>query len=133
MFNTPIPRRASRDLFPHRQRKFKFISTRIENFFYLCIMISIILIIILYITILYSVIRAAVIGKGLFFPDFKRIDEYYQRKGGISVPTWNTWYGKLGYYFELFVFLVTIAFLLILLLAFVFGFLSVVKNFLPSF
>jgi len=51
--------------------------------------------IILYIASLISLVKAIRIGRGLFFPDFRRIDEAYF---GGAKNVWNTWHGKLGYY-----------------------------------
>ncbi|MDR0541605.1 MAG: hypothetical protein LBH19_05260 [Dysgonamonadaceae bacterium] len=64
---------------------------------------------------LITVIKAARTGKGLFSPNFRRIDEVYFL-GAKRV--WNTWWGKLGYYTQL---LFHIASFIILLLFIFYG------------
>ena len=54
--------------------------------------------ILLYVLSLVSLIKAARTGKGLFFPNFKRIDEVYFF--GMK-KAWSTWWGIMCYYFLL--------------------------------
>jgi len=63
---------------------------------------STIIIILLYILSVVTVIKAARTGRGLFFPNFRRIDEIYF---GGTKKVWNTWWGMLGYYLQ-FIFIV---------------------------
>jgi hypothetical protein len=47
----------------------------------------------------YMLIKWAIYGKGLFFPDFKRLTEKLNEKSnGFSVDL-TGWYGKVSYYF----------------------------------
>ena len=74
---------------------------------------TVIFLIFLYIFSLVSTIKAACTGKGLFFPDFKRIDKVYFL-GAKNV--WNTWWGKLGYYIQLLFHLSVIILLLFMII-----------------
>jgi len=63
----------------------------------------------LYFLSLNTVIKAAIKGKGLFFPNFRRIDEAYNH----SEKVWNSWWGIIGYYIQL-LFHLTVFFFLFL-------------------
>ena len=41
----------------------------------------------------YAFLRIAIIGRGLFFPDMERVDNYF----GLY-KSWNTWKGYAAYY-----------------------------------
>jgi len=84
-------------------------------------MIALIFFILIYVLSLVTVIKAAITGRGLFLPDFKRIDEIYFL-GMKSV--WNTWWGILGYYLQLIFHLVTIAIFLGAILLGIYAFLQ---------
>ena len=68
--------------------------------------------ILIYILSLVTVIKAARTGKGLFFPNFRKIDEVYFL--GMK-KVWSTWWGKLGYYLQLIFHLATVVILLFIL------------------
>ena len=69
--------------------------------------------ILIYVLSLVSTIKAARTGKGLFFPNFRRIDEVYFL--GMK-RIWNTWWGKLGYYLQLLFHLSTVVILLLIVM-----------------
>jgi len=48
----------------------------------------------------YMLIKWAIYGKGLFFPNFNRIDKKVNENLRFKVNL-NSWYGKLNYYFLL--------------------------------
>jgi len=75
---------------------------------YICDM-GIIFAILLYAFSLVSLIKAARTGKGLFFPNFKRIDEVYFL--GMK-KVWSTWWGIMCYYFLLITHLSIFAFII---------------------
>jgi len=66
--------------------------------------------ILLYEISLVSLIKAVRTGKGLFFPNFKRIDEVYFF--GMK-KVWSTWWGIMCYYFLLIIHLSIFAFFIL--------------------
>lgn len=62
----------------------------------------------------YSLIRIAVIGRGLFWPDMRRVDDYFG-----TYQSWNSWKGYAAYYLLLLMlFVLPVATTLIIWLAY---------------
>jgi hypothetical protein len=59
--------------------------------------ILIIIILPLFITVL--LIKKMIVGRGILFPDFQRIDKFYARKNIIT--KWDSRFGRFVYYFGL--------------------------------
>ena len=76
-------------------------------------MVMTIFFILIYVLSLVSTIKAARTGKGILFPNFRRIDEVYFL--GMK-RIWNTWWGKLGYYLQLLFHLSTVVILLLIVM-----------------
>jgi len=87
-------------------------------------MIWIIILILIYFLSLATVIKAARTGRGIFFPNFRRIDEAYFYG---TKKVWNTWWGRLGYYLQLIFHLVTISIFVMIIVYGIYSHLSLAK------